>query len=100
MTLCLVGVKLSESGINVLTDIVKLTGTLTELDISWNDLRSFQYREFLQGLSKNRALKYLNLSWNNLIDQVDGTKDGNFQIEKKNLADANVKDIIQQNAAP
>jgi hypothetical protein len=41
MTLCLVGVKLSESGINVLTDIVKLTGTLTELDISWNDLRSF-----------------------------------------------------------
>lgn len=40
-SLSLVGVKMSENAIGLLTDIINIFGTLHELDISWNELRSF-----------------------------------------------------------
>ena len=42
---------------------------LKQLDISWNELTSMQYRPLLECLSQNQNLQELNLSHNRLMDK-------------------------------
>ena len=78
---------------------MRVMHSLTELDISWNDLRSGYYREFLDQLCQNRSLRYVNLSWNNLIDMTDGTSQGDFEVKEEKDPES-VNDIIKKKTKP
>ena len=79
--------------------MVAVLHTLTELDISWNDLRAGCYRDFLQQLSQNRTLRFVNLSWNSLVDTTEGTSLGDFEPQVVQDPES-VKDIIKLKAEP
>lgn len=44
---------------------------LEVLDLSWNDTRPWHFPPLMDSISRNKTLKSLNLSWNNLIDKAD-----------------------------
>jgi hypothetical protein len=67
-SLALVGVNLSELGVNIISKLIRSTALLYELDISWNRLKAVAFKDFLIELGKNRTLRIVNISWNNLID--------------------------------
>lgn len=39
---------------------------MIDLDLSWNEMNSLSMLQVVEGLSKNRKLQHVNLSWNQL----------------------------------
>ena len=54
------------STVDNLVKFIENCTSLTELDLSWNELTPGSMKLLAKSLSKNRRLKYLNLSWNSL----------------------------------
>jgi Ran GTPase-activating protein (RanGAP) involved in mRNA processing and transport len=65
--LSLVRANINEISIYHLEKILK-SKSLVNLDISWNSLTPRAFKGFLETLSTNRRLQYINLAWNNLSD--------------------------------
>lgn len=95
-SLGLIAARLSEQALLTLNQVIAGTATLFELDISWNDLRASAYKEFLIGLSVNKSLRMINLSWNNLVDYGEQALEGNFDVKSVNLATESIKDLISK----
>jgi Ran GTPase-activating protein (RanGAP) involved in mRNA processing and transport len=63
--------RLSEKCLNLLARAIQLSATLTELDISWNELSASSYKELLITLAHSRSLRVVNLSSNTLVEIQD-----------------------------
>ena len=55
--------------------LVAESKSLSELDISWNVLKPQSYNTLLAGLSTNKTLLTLNLSWNRIVDSTETVLD-------------------------
>ena len=53
---------------------------LSELDISWNELKPQSYNTLIASLGKNKTLLTLNLSWNRIVDSIETLHEVNNDI--------------------
>jgi Ran GTPase-activating protein (RanGAP) involved in mRNA processing and transport len=42
---------------------------LEELDLSWNQVSAHNFEKLLKNLAKNKRLRDVNLSWNNMTER-------------------------------
>lgn len=70
--LALVQAKLSDHCFVDLTNFVKTSSTLTELDLSWCDASMLAWAKFVETLKTNKKLVTLNLQFNSIFDSKNG----------------------------
>ena len=51
----------------MISELVRSNKCIAHLDLSWNNAPVEHWTEFLETISTNRKLKFLNLSWNTLV---------------------------------
>ena len=64
---------------------------MTYLDLSWNSLHPVNMLPLLEILSKNRRLKYINLSWNCIVEHQDTEEHQNYVLMLARLIKFNKK---------
>ena len=69
-SLSLVNVNLNQSNYKELMQLIKVSRSLQDLDISWNRMRCNQMYELVDVIEHNRSLQFLNLSFNNMHDSL------------------------------
>ena len=82
-SLGLVKMCLSSIGMDHICDYLERAYWLEDLDLSYNDFRSFDFRRFMQLLAKNKSLKTLNLSMNPLLSLRESKEPGIFIVKSK-----------------
>ena len=68
-------VGLSTYNTNELCKTLQQMKYLVSLDVSWNHLLPNQIQNLMEVLSKNRKLRDVNLSWNNISDSFAKQED-------------------------
>ena len=68
--LSLVNVNLNQSNYLALCQLIRVSRSLQDLDISWNGMQPKQMYELIDVIVENRSLQFLNLSYNNLHDPL------------------------------
>lgn len=65
--------KLNECSVDYLVSLLSgnTAPNLIELDISWNELTSISMQKIIKGLKNNKKLQILNLSWNEMKEDID-----------------------------
>lgn len=69
-SLSLVNVNLNQSNYLALCQLIRVSRSLQDLDISWNGMQPKQMYELIDVIVENRSLQFLNLSYNNLHDPL------------------------------
>ena len=68
-TFALVNANISDVSMLDLGSFVAESTTLTDLDISWNLVKTKSYINLITALGDNRVLKSLNLSFNSIVEE-------------------------------
>ena len=82
-SLGLIKMCLSTIGMEHICDYLERAYWLEDLDISFNNFRSENFRRFMQILSKNRSLKTLNLSMNPILPFSECRDEGDYGVKTK-----------------
>lgn len=82
-SLGLIKMCLSTIGMEHICDYLERAYWLEDLDISFNNFRSENFRRFMQILSKNRSLKTLNLSMNPILPFSECRDEGDYGVMTK-----------------
>ena len=82
----LVNVNLKDEAFAILTEYVRESTTLTEIDISWSNVGYISMSYFLEVLSENKKLQFVNLSWNQLQEGTIKSQfeEGEFHLQNQN----------------